>query len=165
MNLSVSLSLMLFRAPGKWAAQELAALQIGGSNRRFVAAFADGRRLLASAGPNRGVTASHGGNAVSTGRVSGGRKLVLYKKEGCCLCDGIKEKLEAVFSMGGENSLGGVQLEVRDISTNSEWEEAYQYEIPVLSRLNDDGCEKVLPRFSPRLSLEQLQKKLSEALE
>ncbi|CAM6108615.1 unnamed protein product [Calypogeia fissa] len=82
------------------------------------------------------------------------RTLILYSKPGCCLCDGLKEKLE-----GGEIS-SEIQIEVRDITTNSEWWNLYQYEIPVLARVTSDGIEEPLPRLSPRLSADQVQKKI-----
>ncbi|CAH8331033.1 unnamed protein product [Eruca vesicaria subsp. sativa] len=93
------------------------------------------------------------------------RKLVLYSKPGCCLCDGLKEKLQAAFSLSGSGSgsLHHVTLQVRDITTNPEWEKAYQYEIPVLAKENSDGKEEILPRLSPRLSVEIIQKKLLAA--
>ncbi|KAI5083499.1 hypothetical protein GOP47_0003242 [Adiantum capillus-veneris] len=57
-----------------------------------------------------------------------------------------------------------VMSPVRDITTNANWKGAYQYEIPVLARVNEDDSETVLPRLSPRLSIELVQKKLSAAL-
>ncbi|XWS21610.1 hypothetical protein CRYUN_Cryun30bG0069100 [Craigia yunnanensis] len=69
------------------------------------------------------------------------RKLVLYSKPGCCLCDGLKEKLHTAFSLSGPDSLHDVVLQVRDITSNPEWEKAYQYEIPVLAKLLSDGTE------------------------
>ncbi|XVE55360.1 hypothetical protein DITRI_Ditri03aG0152400 [Diplodiscus trichospermus] len=69
------------------------------------------------------------------------RKLVLYSKPGCCLCDGLKEKLHAAFSLSGPDSLQDVVLQVRDITSNPEWEKAYQYEIPVLAKVLSDGTE------------------------
>ncbi|XVE60355.1 hypothetical protein DITRI_Ditri05aG0122300 [Diplodiscus trichospermus] len=74
------------------------------------------------------------------------RKLVLYSKPGCCLCDGLKEKLHAAFSLFGTDSLQDVVLQVRDITSNPEWEKAYQYEIPVLAILHSDsaGTEAML---------------------
>lgn len=92
------------------------------------------------------------------------RKLVLYSKPGCCLCDALKEKLQLAFMLGGDNDLSDVELEVRNITTNEGWEKAYQYEIPVLARLRADDSEETIPRFSPRLTVEQLQKKLAAAL-
>ena len=40
------------------------------------------------------------------------RKLVLYSKPGCCLCDGLKEKLQAAFLISGPDSLHDVDLQV-----------------------------------------------------
>ncbi|KAF5202917.1 Glutaredoxin-like protein [Thalictrum thalictroides] len=92
------------------------------------------------------------------------RKLVLYSKPGCCLCDGLKEKLQAAFSLAGPDSLHDVDLQIRDITSNPEWENAYQYEIPVLARVLSDGTEETLPRLSPRLGVELVQKKIAAAL-
>jgi len=39
------------------------------------------------------------------------RKLVLYSKPGCCLCDGLKEKLHAAFLLPGPDSLNDVDLQ------------------------------------------------------
>ncbi|KAL3572852.1 hypothetical protein D5086_026756 [Populus alba] len=69
------------------------------------------------------------------------RKLILYSKPGCCLCDGLKEKLQAAFLLSGPHSLHDVDLQVRDITSNPEWESAYQYEIPVLAKVLSDGTE------------------------
>ncbi|KAI9200125.1 hypothetical protein LWI28_003071 [Acer negundo] len=100
----------------------------------------------------------------SSNSPSKARKLVLYSKPGCCLCDGLKEKLQAAFLLSGSESLHDVDLQVRDITTNPDWENAYQYEIPVLARLLSDGTEEILPRLSPRLGVELIQKKISSAL-
>ncbi|KAG8389755.1 hypothetical protein BUALT_Bualt01G0011600 [Buddleja alternifolia] len=93
------------------------------------------------------------------------RKLILYSKPGCCLCDGLKEKLDAAFSLSGPNSLNDVHLQIRDITSNPEWERLYQYEIPVLARVWDDGTEETLPRLSPRLGVELVQKKIAAAFD
>ncbi|KAM7511062.1 hypothetical protein LguiB_009937 [Lonicera macranthoides] len=93
------------------------------------------------------------------------KQLILYSKPGCCLCDGLKEKIQASFFLSGTPySLHDVDLQIRDITTNPEWERAYQYEIPVLARVLSDGTEEILPRLSPRLGVELLQKKLTAAL-
>ncbi|XP_021748826.1 uncharacterized protein LOC110714592 [Chenopodium quinoa] len=92
------------------------------------------------------------------------RKLILYSKPGCCLCDGLKEKLSAAFSLSSPTDpLHDVDLQIRDITTNPEWERAYQYEIPVLAKLLPDGTEVTLPRLSPRLGVEVIQRKIGEA--
>ncbi|KAJ3695915.1 hypothetical protein LUZ60_001292 [Juncus effusus] len=93
------------------------------------------------------------------------RQLVLYSKPGCCLCDGLKEKLSVAFSLDGPHSLHSIDLQVRDILTNPEWEKKYQYEIPVLAKVLPDGTEEVLPRLSPRLGIELIQKKVYTAFD
>ncbi|XP_047976915.1 uncharacterized protein LOC125219091 [Salvia hispanica] len=93
------------------------------------------------------------------------KKLILYSKPGCCLCDGLKEKLDAAFSLSSPNSIGDIDLQVRDITTNPDWERLYQYEIPVLARVREDGVEETLPRLSPRLGVELVQKKIAAAFD
>ncbi|KAL7246288.1 hypothetical protein ACSBR2_001416 [Camellia fascicularis] len=102
----------------------------------------------------------------SSSSSSESRKLILYSKPGCCLCDGLKEKLHAAFSLSSpdHDSLHDIDLQIRDITTNPEWERAYQYEIPVLARVLSDGTEEILPRLSPRLGVELIQKKIAAAL-
>ncbi|ALB39101.1 MULTISPECIES: glutaredoxin family protein [Nostocales] len=82
-------------------------------------------------------------------------QLILYSKPGCHLCEGLQEKLEQIKNLSFE-------LEVRDITTRDDWFAAYQYEIPVLHLLIGDGKEKLIPRPSPRLSVERLEKMLSD---
>lgn len=55
----------------------------------------------------------------STSSSSSARKLVLYSKPGCCLCDGLKEKLQAAFLLSGPDSLHDVDLQVPHFSTFS----------------------------------------------
>ncbi|KAL4596292.1 hypothetical protein ACB092_12G153700 [Castanea dentata] len=102
--------------------------------------------------------------SLSSSSTSPSRKLILYSKPGCCLCDGLKEKLQAAFLISGPDSLHDVDLQIRDITSNPEWERAYQYEIPVLAKVRSDGTEETLPRLSPRLGVELIQKKIAAAL-
>ncbi len=80
--------------------------------------------------------------------------LILYSKEGCHLCEGLEEKLSKITEID-------LKVEIRDITTNSEWWEKYQYEIPVLYLVTNDG-ETLIPRFSPRTSVTQLTKILQK---
>ncbi|XP_023522644.1 uncharacterized protein LOC111786639 [Cucurbita pepo subsp. pepo] len=120
--------------------------------------------LLAAQRGHRILTPAASFSSSSSSSVSS-RKLILYSKPGCCLCDGLKEKLQAAFLLAGPDSLHDVDLLVRDITTNPEWERAYQYEIPVLAKVLSDGSEETLPRLSPRLGVELIQKKLAAALQ
>lgn len=79
--------------------------------------------------------------------------LIIYSKPGCHLCEGLIEKLEQITNPT-------LELEIRDITTNGEWFDRYQYEIPVLAALVM-GVEKSLPRPSPRLTVPQLEKFLA----
>lgn len=81
-------------------------------------------------------------------------QLVLYSKPGCHLCEGLQEKLAQL----------DLQVEVRDITTQDTWMQAYQYEVPVLFQVKADATEVPLPRPSPRLSVAQLQTFLNKVL-
>lgn len=83
-------------------------------------------------------------------------QLVLYSKAGCHLCEGLQEKLEQIEDLDFE-------LEIRDITTRQEWFAAYEYEVPVLCRLNS-GQEEMLPRPSPRASVKQVKQMLQKFL-
>jgi len=82
--------------------------------------------------------------------------LILYSKPGCHLCEGLQEKLVQILSTQQELS-----LEVRDITTQEDWWQAYQYEVPVLF-LHRDGRSLPLPRPSPRAKVGQIQQMLQK---
>ncbi|MEH2143657.1 glutaredoxin family protein [Nostoc sp.] len=93
-------------------------------------------------------------------------RLILYSKPGCHLCEGLQEKLEQIQNLSFE-------LEIRDITTREDWFTAYQYEVPVLYLSNrqvakgaeeEKGSEKLLPRPSPRASMQQLEQMLRKYL-
>ncbi|BDI16932.1 thioredoxin family protein [Nostoc cf. commune SO-36] len=90
-------------------------------------------------------------------------RLILYSKPGCHLCEGLQEKLEQIQNFSFE-------FEVRDITTREDWFAAYEYEVPVLYLSNHrgaedaEGSEKLLPRPSPRASVQQLEQMLRKYL-
>ena len=78
--------------------------------------------------------------------------LILYSKSGCHLCEGLQEKLEQIQSEP-ESGLA-FQLEVRDIAQKEQWLQAYQYEVPVLHRLEnttENRSKSPIPRPSPSI--------------
>ena len=83
--------------------------------------------------------------------------LILYSKPECHLCEGLQEKLEQILSTHQELS-----LEVRDITLQEDWWQAYQYEVPVLFLCSDDGRSLPLPRPSPRATVSQIQQMLQK---
>ncbi len=84
------------------------------------------------------------------------KKLILYSKNGCHLCEGLQEKLLQITELKFD-------LEIRDIMINENWFEKYQYEIPVLAIENLNG-EDIIPRPSPRISVGKLQQNLQKYL-
>jgi hypothetical protein len=82
-------------------------------------------------------------------------QLILYSKPGCHLCEGLQEKLVQIKTLSFE-------LEIRDITTDDNWFTVYQYEIPVLHCVTNEGREQPIPRPSPRLSVEGLEKFLGK---
>ncbi len=89
-------------------------------------------------------------------------QLILYSKPGCHLCEGLQEKLEQIHRDVLPERLY-FELEVRDITSREEWFQAYQYEVPVLCRINA-GSEELLPRPSPRTTVQQLERMLQKYL-
>nr|WP_034937714.1 glutaredoxin family protein [Gloeocapsa sp. PCC 73106] len=74
--------------------------------------------------------------------------LILYSKPGCHLCEGLIEKLNEIQTLK-------LDLETRDITTNPDWFNRYQYEIPVLY-LKQGDQELLIPRFSPRTPVSKI---------
>ncbi len=80
--------------------------------------------------------------------------LVIYSKPECCLCEGLLEKLRQIQDLK-------FNLEVRDITSNLNWFEKYQYEVPVLCMVKN-AVEHELPRISPRSPVKKLQELLQK---
>lgn len=72
-------------------------------------------------------------------------ELVLITRQGCCLCEGLEEKLRQL----------PVTLACLDVDQDPQLLARYNLEVPVLL-LRDGGSERELPRVSPRLSGPQL---------
>ena len=95
-------------------------------------------------------------------------RLILYSKPGCHLCEGLQEKLEQIENLK-------FQLEVRDITQRDDWFEAYQYEVPVLFKVQPQPInsavepalshDEMLRRPSPRCSVAQLEQMLQKYLQ
>jgi Glutaredoxin-like domain (DUF836) len=82
-------------------------------------------------------------------------ELILYAKPGCHLCEGLVEKLQTIDAFP-------IVLEIRDILTQPDWFNQYQYEIPVLFWRRSDGQETPIPRPSPRANVAQLTQLLQQ---
>ena len=116
--------------------------------------------------------------------------LILYTKPGCCLCEGLEEKLKAVLELAQqrerETTTGDVDnnssqnnhvaldlreyaLEIRDVSLKKEWADAHAGEIPVLfvgkrGDADDAQTASKVKRPTPRVSIERLKFDLEKHL-
>lgn len=111
-------------------------------------------------------------------------RLIVYTKPDCPLCDGLKDRIEALIARAAFTpgaALAGAELEVRDISTNPDWQDDLHLSVPVLAarkRGGDggggdggggdagdvDGGEIVLPRPQPRITADRLERHIEAAL-
>jgi hypothetical protein len=82
--------------------------------------------------------------------------LVLYSRQGCCLCQGLEEKLRALEPP--------LKLQVVDVDSDPDLQARYGLEVPVLAVLRQDAAPAALPRVSPRLSAAALNRWLAEQL-
>ncbi|KAL4439702.1 hypothetical protein ABPG75_002703 [Micractinium tetrahymenae] len=108
-----------------------------------------------------------GGTGGSSGSADQPWRLIIYSKEGCHLCDGLKDKVEALLERAEflPSVLSAAELEVRDIAARPEWESKYAMSIPVLAASAADGSGEVeVPRPSPRSSADALQRHIEKFL-
>lgn len=105
---------------------------------------------------------ARGASSDTTAAEPSGRAFIVYTKPGCCLCDGLFEKLDAVTSSRVANSadaddaLRGFVVVKRDVSTNAEWADAYADVVPMLFVRDDDGVEREVRRPTPKTSAVRL---------
>ena len=82
-------------------------------------------------------------------------QLVLVTRQGCCLCEGLEEKLRALV----------VPLQCLDVDQDPQLLARYGLEVPVLALPRAHAAPLALPRVSPRLSGEGLKRWLLQQLE
>jgi hypothetical protein len=75
--------------------------------------------------------------------------LLLYSRQGCCLCEGLAEKLLALQPPP--------RLRLLDVDTDPVLLQRFGLEVPVLAHDLPAG-ERLLPRVPPRLAGEQLRR-------
>ena len=138
----------------------------------------------------RGRVASSSSSMFAEGVSDTDDVLILYTKPGCCLCEGLEEKLKAVLELAQqrerETTTGDVDnnssqnnhvaldlreyaLEIRDVSLKKEWADAHAGEIPVLfvgkrGDADDAQTASKVKRPTPRVSIERLKLDLEKHL-
>jgi hypothetical protein len=70
--------------------------------------------------------------------------LVLYTRQGCCLCEGLEEKLRSLEQPP--------TLELIDVDVDPQLQARFGLEVPLLALRRPDGREVLLPRVPPRLA-------------
>ncbi|MEB3271530.1 MAG: glutaredoxin family protein [Synechococcus sp.] len=74
--------------------------------------------------------------------------LLLYSRRGCCLCEGLQQRLQALVPAAA--------LQVVDVDSDPQLQGRYGLEVPVLALRRGEGWID-LPRVPPRLTGERLQ--------
>ena len=71
------------------------------------------------------------------------QKIIIYSKDDCPLCDGLKDKISGILDRAPftGSALNGFEIEVRDIKTNSTWDEQYAMQVPVMAVELQQGGE------------------------
>ena len=91
--------------------------------------------------------------------------LILYSREGCCLCKGLEEKLRNLPLSHLNPPLQLHVIDIDAVDTPKEISARYNLQVPVmiLARTN---FKKILefPRVSPRLNIDGLYKWLEKLL-
>ena len=78
------------------------------------------------------------------------RELLLFTRQGCCLCEGLEEKLRALDPHQ--------PLQLIDVDTDPALQRRYGLAVPVLAvAASGDEPLRELPRVSPRLAGAQLR--------
>lgn len=70
--------------------------------------------------------------------------LLLFTRQGCCLCEGLEHKLRALEPAPA--------LQTRDVDADPALQARYGLEVPVLAVAGAGGAWQELPRVPPRLS-------------
>ncbi|MFM7286653.1 MAG: glutaredoxin family protein [Cyanobium sp.] len=80
-------------------------------------------------------------------------ELLLYTRQGCCLCEGLAEKLLALQPPP--------RLRLIDVDSDPALQGRFGLEVPLLAQ-NLPAGERLLPRVPPRLAGEQLLRWLKQ---
>ena len=74
--------------------------------------------------------------------------LVLFTRQGCCLCEGLEERLRGLDPPP--------RLTLVDLDTDPELQARFGLVVPLLAEADDQGSPRLLPRVPPRLGGEAL---------
>jgi hypothetical protein len=86
-------------------------------------------------------------------REAPGAALLLFTRRGCCLCEGLEQRLR---DLGLSAEGPAATLRLVDVDEHPRLQARYGLEVPVLAYPADDASPRELPRVPPRLSGERL---------
>ena len=93
-------------------------------------------------------------------------KLILFTREGCCLCKGLEERLKEIPLEQINPPLELAVLDIDSDEVSAEQAESYSLEVPVLFlELQEPLSKYELPRVSPRLSEQGLLNWLKKVIQ
>ena len=85
-------------------------------------------------------------------------KIFIFVRQGCCLCDSLKNKLAKIKLKEVFPNLELKEIDIDRFDLYQDKYKKYDYEVPVIA-IEEDKSQKVieLPRISPRLKDDQLE--------
>ena len=84
-------------------------------------------------------------------------KLILFSREGCCLCEGLEERINKIPMDILHPSLVFCVVNIDEPGVPKSLKSRYSLEVPMLLLESDNPWRRIeLPRVSPRLSQDDL---------
>ena len=85
-------------------------------------------------------------------------KVFIFVRQGCCLCDSLKDKLAKIKLNGVCPNFELKEIDIDRVDLYQDKYKKYDYEVPVIA-IEEDKSKKIieLPRISPRLKDDQLE--------
>ncbi len=85
-------------------------------------------------------------------------KIFIFVRQGCCLCDSLKNKLAKIKLKKVFPNLEFTEIDIDRFDLYEDKYKKYDYEVPVIAIEEDKFKEIIeLPRISPRLKDDQLE--------
>jgi len=85
-------------------------------------------------------------------------KIFIFVRQGCCLCDALKNKLARIKLKDLFSNLEIKEIDIDRFDLYQDKYKKYNYEVPVIAIEEDKSKEIIeLPRISPRLKDDQLE--------
>ena len=85
-------------------------------------------------------------------------KIFIFVRQGCCLCDSLKNKLAKIKFKEVFPNLELKEIDIDRFDLYQDKYKKYDHEVPVIA-IEEDKSQKIieLPRISPRLKDDQLE--------